>query len=161
MPKGRIKDTYKHSEETKRKIGLACKGHRVSEKTKQRIGNLQVGRFGKNHPCYKENKKHCFYKLIRETFKYRQWRSDIFTRDNFICVLCGEKGGYLVADHYPKRFIDILNEYKINTLEKALVCEELWNINNGRTLHNKCHFESHLKTKTWGRRKEDAIVCSA
>ena len=76
---------------------------------------------------------------IRRCFKYRQWRSDIFTRDDFICVLCGKKSGWLEADHYPKRFSDIIKEYQIKTLKQALECEELWNINNGRTLCRKCH----------------------
>ena len=25
---------------------------------------------------------------IRHCFKYRQWRSDVFTRDSYVCVLC-------------------------------------------------------------------------
>jgi len=112
--------------------------------------NPNGGKFGKDHPCYKENKKHPLYKAIRETFKYRQWRSDVFTRDDFTCVLCGVSKVYLEADHYPKRFIDIIREYRIKTLEEALNCEELWNINNGRTLCLLCH----RKTDTWGRRKD-------
>ena len=76
---------------------------------------------------------------IRHCFKYCLWRSDIFTRDDFTCQKCGLRGGYLEADHYPKRFSKILEEYNIKTLEEALVCEELWNRNNGRTLCKKCH----------------------
>lgn len=108
--------------------------------------NTNYGKFGKDHPRYREIKKRPFYKQIRETYKYRQWRSDVFTRDNFTCVECYAKGGFLEADHI-KRFIDIVREYKIDTLEKALECEELWNINNGRTLCQNCH----RKTDTWGR----------
>jgi len=76
---------------------------------------------------------------IRHCFKYRQWRSDIFTKDNFTCISCGERGNYLEADHYPKKFSQILEKYKIKSFEQALACEELWNINNGRTLCLKCH----------------------
>jgi 5-methylcytosine-specific restriction endonuclease McrA len=148
MPKGRIKGTYKHSEESKRKISLGCKGHYVSQKTRKRMSNLNKGKFGKKHPVYNENKKHSFHKLIRETFKYRQWRSDVFTRDNFTCQHCQTKGGYLEA-HHIKQFIEIVNENNVKNLDDALSCEELWNINNGLTLCNKCH----IKTDTWGRRK--------
>ena len=81
---------------------------------------------------------------IRHLFEYRQWRSDIFTRDDFTCILCGQRGGWIEADHYPKRFSTIFHENKIKSLEKALNCEEFWNINNGRTLCWKCH---HDKTK--------------
>jgi len=96
-----------------------------------RNNNPNKGKFGKDHPCYKEKKKHHFHKTIRETYKYRQWRSDVFTRDDFTCVLCGVRGGYIQADHFPKMFINIINEHKIKTLDEALDCEELWNINNG------------------------------
>lgn len=76
---------------------------------------------------------------IRKMFEYRQWRSDVYTRDNFTCVLCGKRGGDLCADHYPKMFAQILDEYKIQTLEQSRECPELWNINNGRTLCVRCH----------------------
>ena len=85
---------------------------------------------------------------IRSCFKYRQWRSDIFTRDNFTCVICRIRGNYLEADHYPKTFSEILKEYKITIFEEALNCEELWNINNGRTLCKNCH----KKTDSYGRK---------
>ena len=76
---------------------------------------------------------------IRHHFKYRQWRSDIFTRDNFTCVLCGVRGVYLEADHYPVMFSTICDEYTIDTVEKAINCDRLWDINNGRTLCRLCH----------------------
>lgn len=85
-------------------------------------------------------------KQIRASFKYRQWRSDVFTKDNFICVLCGKKGGRMEIDHYLKSFSEIFYENKIKTLQEAWNCEELWNINNGRTLCEKCH---NKITKDW------------
>lgn len=142
------------SEKTKEKIRLANLGKKASEETKRKMSvkrkgknNVNYGKFGKAHPCYRKNKKHPFLKLIRETYKYRQWRSDVFTRDDFTCIFCGERGVELNADHHPKRFIDIINEYEIETIEDAIKCEELWNINNGRTLCVKCH----RKTNTWGK----------
>ena len=84
---------------------------------------------------------------IRHCFKYRQWRSDIFTRDDYTCQICSKRdGGIIHADHYPKRFADIFHENKIISLEQALEYEEFWNLNNGRTL---CK-EYHRKTDTWG-----------
>ena|SRR3990167_11541089 len=111
--------------------------------------NPNAGKFGENHPKWVSNKKHPFQKSIRELFKYRQWRSDVFTRDNFTCVLCGQWGYLLQVDHFPKSFIEIINGYKIKTIEESIACEELWNINNGRTLCVSCHKD----TDTWGRRK--------
>jgi len=79
---------------------------------------------------------------IRNSFRYLQWRSDVFTRDDFTCQLCGVRGVYLEADHYLKQFAILLKEYDIKSLEEALACEELWNINNGRTLCKTCHKET-------------------
>lgn len=83
-------------------------------------------------------------KALRSTFEYRQWRSDIFTRDNFTCQGCGKRGSYLHA-HHKKHLQDIINEYNITTVEQALVCEELWNINNGTTLCKGCHKKRHQR----------------
>ena len=130
--------SYLHSlpftEEHKRKIGLAHKGMKHTEETKRRISEA------------KRNPLTPLYIAIRECYKYRQWRTDIFRRDNFICVLCGERGGELNADHYPKRFTDIIRESGIKTIEEALDLKELWNIEYGRTLCRKCHSQ----TDTWG-----------
>lgn len=138
------------SEETKQKRSLALKGRKLSadQIAKMKVHSWTKGKIGREHPRWKEVKKNPLYKSIRSTFKYREWRITIFTRDNFTCVLCRIKGGYLEVDHYPKMFIEIINEYEIKTLEKALECKELWDIKNGRTLCKKCH----LSTPTWGRR---------
>ena len=84
-------------------------------------------------------------KQIRQCFKYRQWRSDNFQRDDYTCQICGVRGVYLEVDHYPKKFSTIFHENKIISLEQALQCEEFWNINNGRTLCKPCH----MKTDTY------------
>ncbi|MCK9370945.1 hypothetical protein M0R04_13625 [Candidatus Dojkabacteria bacterium] len=92
-------------------------------------------------------------KFLRTCTRYIQWRADVFTKDNFTCVWCGAKSGNgkaveLNADHI-KPFYVILREYKITDIENALKCEELWDINNGRTLCRQCH----MTTETWGRPK--------
>ena len=87
-------------------------------------------------------------RAIRTCFEYRQWRSDIFTRDNYICKLCGVRGKKLNADHI-KPFSKIIYENNVRTMEEAVTCEELWNINNGRTLCVTCHRE----TDTFGYQK--------
>lgn len=90
---------------------------------------------------------------IRRLYKYRQWRSDVFTRDDFTCQFCNLKGIKLNADHI-KKFSMILIENKITTNKEALECEELWNINNGRTLCEPCH----RKTDTYGYKGRKKVV---
>jgi 5-methylcytosine-specific restriction endonuclease McrA len=82
---------------------------------------------------------------IRNLYEYRQWYSDIFTRDNWTCQECGIKGGILNA-HHIKLFSTIIEENNIKTLDEARNCQELWNINNGITLcQNPCHKDKHKK----------------
>ena len=135
------------SPEGRTRIIYALQTRKISPKVVEHMKNLNKGVFSKDHPCYRETKKRPFYKSIRETYKYRQWRTSIFKRDNFKCVLCGT-GGYIEADHCPTKFIEIIRKFSVKTLEQALNCIELWDINNGRTLCRKCH----QKTITWGRR---------
>jgi len=78
------------------------------------------------------------WKLLRGCFQYRQWRCDVFQRDDYICQKCGERGGTLEA-HHKKSFIKILRENSIKIFDEAIQCSELWNINNGQTLCKKCH----------------------
>ena len=75
---------------------------------------------------------------IINLFEYRQWRSDVFSRDNWTCCGCGIRGGRLEC-HHIKAFSVILNQYNIQNTKQALDCDELWNINNGQTLCKECH----------------------
>jgi rubrerythrin len=74
---------------------------------------------------------------IRNSYEYRQWRSDVFTRDKFICQMCGVNGE--LHAHHKKALSLILMQYKIITFEQALICAELWDINNGLTVCPICH----------------------
>lgn len=92
-----------------------------------------------------------FLRRLRTCFEYRQWRSDVFTRDDFTCVKCNRRGGRLHGDHI-KLFSFILRENNVKTYEEAIDCAELWNTNNGQTLCEDCHND---KTKidlkrSWG-----------
>lgn len=75
---------------------------------------------------------------IRKSYEYREWRSDVFSRDDFTCQECFSYGGKLEA-HHIKPFSTIINENKISSIEDAIECSELWNINNGLTLCKECH----------------------
>lgn len=122
------------SDEWKIKIGLGHKGMKHTEETKRKISDT------KRHPLTP------LYKAIRRCYKSKQWRKNIFKRDNYTCQLCKKRGNELNADHFPKRFVDIVRNSKINTIEEAFSLKELWDINNGRTLCYKCH----SKTETFG-----------
>lgn len=75
---------------------------------------------------------------IMNTAHYKNWRLKVFIRDEYTCQNCFGWGGTLHADHI-KPFSAIIKENHINSVEMALVCNELWNIDNGQTLCVECH----------------------
>lgn len=103
-------------------------------------------KFGREHPKWTDVKLAPFYKSIRQIFKYVDWRKSVFSRDNYTCTLCGANKVYIEADHYPKRFVDILRDNDIQDITDAINCLELWDVSNGRTLCKQCH---HIHT--WGK----------
>ncbi len=179
----------KHSEETKKKIGLKHKNKIVSLETKLKLSKSKKGtknlkrkfnRWSKYNIRYcfcgkklcrgsiSDDCIHCSLKKrvrrrgdkchfwrggitaissqIRNSYKNRQWRSDVFTRDKFTCVKCGDnEGRNLEADHIIPLSI-ILKNFKIKSFNESIGCELLWDINNGRTLCISCH----KKTDTYG-----------
>jgi 5-methylcytosine-specific restriction endonuclease McrA len=82
---------------------------------------------------------------LRSHAKMKEWRLAVFNHDNFTCCICHIKGGKLNADHVIA-FSKTLKENSIQTIEAGLLCKELWNTSNGRTLCVKCH----RKTDNYG-----------
>ena len=166
----------RHSEETKRKISIALTGRKRPPLTKEWKENISKGEKGKKASLEtrkkislaKRGNKNIFWKggitplriLIKQGYKYRQWRSDVFTRDDFTCQICRQKGYRINADHM-KSFSLIMAENNIRTIEDAINCEELWNINNGRTLCENCHRKTdnfgnkgRISKSGWGSTKD-------
>lgn len=104
--------------------------------------------YGNNNPAWRGGLTK-LEKRIRECEKYEKWRKQIFERDDYTCQNCRKKGGRLHA-HHIKAFVKLLKENNISTLKEALNCEELWDIDNGKTLCKRCHIltESYAK-KLW------------
>jgi len=122
-----------------KKIGFGnFEGKKHSAETKVKMSQWQIKRY-EGHISNEELRNY-----IRRNYLYRQWRSDVFFRDNFTCQECGVRSGngkavYLEAHHCRISFSEIMNKYKITTIEEAVLCPELWDINNGLTLCVPCH----------------------
>ena len=137
----------KCSQETRLRMSKAKKGWVVPIETRIKRSISQQG----NKSNLWQGGLSSLQQLIRTSFKYRQWRSDVFTRDDFTCQFCKQRGKNLQADHIKPLSI-ILKESDIKTFDDALMCEEIWNINNGRTLCIDCHKETDSymeKAKKW------------
>lgn len=130
------------SKETGEKIRQRMLGTKASEETRKKMSLAQSGDRGNK---WKGGITPVLLQ-IRHHFKMRQWISDCFTRDDYTCQDCGKRGGKLVV-HHIKYFSKIIEENGIKSIEDALICEELWNINNGETRCCECHKKIHLKKK--------------
>lgn len=102
------------------------------------IGKEQLLKRGEHHWNWQGGKS-----LLRDQVKhlsnYVAWRTVVFERDNYTCKLCGQRGGRLNADHYPKSFAALIIENSVQNIADALKCKTMWDINNGRTLCESCH----------------------
>ncbi|MEB3215390.1 MAG: HNH endonuclease signature motif containing protein [Nostocales cyanobacterium 94392] len=109
------------------------KGKKVTPETrlKQRLAKLGIR--GEKHWNWRGGNGKTERKIEMARDEYKQWRKAVFERDNYRCLDCGERGGFLNADHiYPW----------------ALYPRLRYKIENGRTLCRSCH----EKTNTWGAR---------
>ena len=75
---------------------------------------------------------------IKNLSEYNEWRQMIFERDNYQCQYCRQVGGYLNV-HHIKAISEIIRDRGINTLDKAINCSKLWDMDNGTTLCVECH----------------------
>ena len=124
-----LKKYWQNNPQARIKLSKISLGRKLSEETKQKLSKSHIGE--KNY-----NWKGGITPLrtiIWRSDEYQLWRIAIFTRDDFTCQECGERGGRLEADHIKPW---------------ALFPELRFAIDNGRTLCQSCH----RMTETFGGR---------
>ena len=123
------------TKEWRKNISRSKKGKAPYVASRETREKFRVRKLGEQNPNWRGGITHQ-YKRIRESAKYREWRSKVFLRDKYTCIWCGDsRGGNLEADHIKPR-----------KTHPELVFE----VKNGRTLCKKCH----RKTRSWGNRKQ-------
>lgn len=105
--------------------------------TKEHCENLSKKRMGINNPMFGVSGEKApnwrggltsINAKIRNSLEYKEWRSGVFKRDNYVCVIGGkDHGNKLHADHV-KSF--------------AHYPELRFDLSNGRTLCINCHKET-------------------
>jgi hypothetical protein len=80
---------------------------------------------------------------IRNTTQYLTWRVAVLNRDKFRCQICHtsmkDNRCLRLEVHHAKTFNDICKDKDVSTVEQALACKELWNLNNGVSICYSCH----------------------
>lgn len=144
-----------HTSETKEKMSEAQKGEKnhmfgkqLSQNSRNKISEaaicwrLKNPNFhrGANNPNWKGGITNLNVK-IRTCSVYDDWRFACYKRDKNICQLCGCKKN--LHCHHIIYFSDLIEQFNIKTLEQAILCENLWDTNNGITLCKNCHIKIH------------------
>lgn len=80
---------------------------------------------GQGNPNYKNGTLRKERHVLMERNEYKQWRKQVFEKDNYICQMCNKHRTILHADH-----IDGWGKFPKLRFE----------VNNGRTLCVDCHF---------------------
>lgn len=131
------------SEEHKKKLSEVKKGKKIKhlytpeiiEKIRKALtGKPQLLNRGEKHPNYIDGGKEKWERQkAMGRVEYKEWRRNVFKRDDYTCQECKQRGKRINADHIKPwaMFPDLRYELK-----------------NGRTLCVSCH----RKTPTWGGR---------
>lgn len=127
--KGRV-----YSPETINKMKLARKGKKHSPETvEKRVASLlKVVPKGENHYRWKGGITSKNVQL-RTCAEYKRWRRNIFIRDNFTCIWCGDRSR---AGHKV-----ILQAGHIKQV--CMYPDLIFSPDNGRTLCKDCHKKRH------------------
>lgn len=149
----------KKSEEHKQKISESQKGksksaeeiekNRIShigktqsEETKQKLRDI----FSKDgNPSWKGGITPLNHS-IRTSNQMVAWRNAVFSRDDYTCQFTGVKGCTLDAHHIVS-FATIMEKYNIQTIDNALECKELWDVDNGISIEHNIHIQMHIEGK--------------
>jgi len=138
-PIGEFKKGFKWSDEIKDKM----KGRIPWNKGTKGIMKSNSGTFRPgNIPIHKGKGITPQERLFRNCKEYKDWRTTVLKRDDFICVWCGYKSHTRVNGH-SDMVVDHIKSY-------ALYPELRTKIENGRTLCYWCH----KKTETYGLNKQ-------
>jgi hypothetical protein len=138
-----------------KKIADNKRGKHHSPNTEFKKGHKPIGSFkpGEDHWNWNGGISSTRHRLTN-SFRWKQWRTQIFERDNYTCQECEQRGGKLHPHHiHPFEFAEILNYLKetlgTNCLyEEAIDCKFLWNPCIGKTLCVDCHKKTNNYNKT-------------
>lgn len=107
-------------------------GRKHTEATKKLISTTRRERYGTRASLNKQ---------VRYTAKYRQWRTEIFERDDYACQQCGNSSAIarrrvILNAHHIVELWSLLTGL---TFDEAMNDEKVWDKGNAVTLCLPCH----------------------
>lgn len=97
---------------------------------------------GEKHPNWKGGSFQLLkdlYQQLRVSKEYKNWRKEVFKRDNYSCILCNSNED--IQAHHKIKLREILKD--IDKIEEAFKIRILLDISNGVTLCSVCHRKIH------------------
>jgi hypothetical protein len=119
------------------KISKKNKGKRRNESTRNKMR-------GENNHNWKGGVSE-LDRAIRALPEMYIWRYNVMKRDDFKDCFTGICGNHNLEAHHIKALSIIIQEYNIKTIEDALNCKEIWDLDNGVTMFKNSHIEHHRK----------------
>jgi hypothetical protein len=139
---GRIKGTnhragYSHREESKAKAAEANRAFWDAhpEKLKERGEKLR----GERHYRWRGG-ANSFNLSIRQMEENRRWMLAVRERDGQ-CLQCGAREN--LESHHKTELAKLIERFGIKSRDDARTCVALWDISNGETLCQLCHYAEH------------------
>ena len=116
---------FKHSEETKKKMSESRKRAMLEGTIKSWNKGMKGYRAGKESHLWRGG----ISKVNRtkrandmSSLEYKDWRSDVFEKDDYTCRICGNRGVVLNAHHIIS-YNDFPN-FRYDTNNGVVICEE-------------------------------------
>lgn len=143
LSQGRVKGDnrrmgYKQSEEMKRKVSAANIKYWAEHPAELAARGEQVR--GENHYQWKGGVSK-LNTAIRQMNENRKWMDAVKERDGGKCVRCGSDNE--IESHHVIELVTLIETYQIRTRDEARDIPAFWDLNNGETLCQKCHYAEH------------------
>jgi hypothetical protein len=121
----------KFSEERKQNISTATRGRKTWNKGLTKLTHPDRIKYGKSKESHWNWKGGTSSKntLIRNSPEYKEWRTEVFKRDDWTCQKCLKRGRQYIEAHHIKK----VSEFP----------DLIFDLENGLTLCVKCHKNLH------------------
>ena len=129
---------YRHRAESKRKVSEANKKWCAENPDKVALRGEKVR--GESHYKWKGGLSK-LSQSIRQMNEYRKWVDAVRHRDGCKSVRCSST--VKLESHHIKTLAKLLEENSIQSRDQARNCLALWELSNGETLCEECHYKEH------------------